>query len=112
MADSESRTRPYLAFIARWYGDCDSGGNHGAATGREFDWRLGWHRREQIESCCKCTLIGRQWQVSGVGQPDDAHFGSHGFAPPTVAAMRSISARATSSFDCGGQDSTLSALIR
>src|SRR5712691_1177691 len=59
------------------------------------------------------ALIGRQRQVGGVRQPHhpDLDF-AHGLAPASVSAMRATSARATSSFDCGGHDSTPRAVTR
>ena len=55
-------------------------------------------------------------EIRTVRQPRDADLDTfavrHRSAPCNVAAMRAMSARATSSLDCGGQSSTASAVTR
>ena len=78
--------------------------------------RIGRHRGEQIEPGRERALVLRQRQIGAVRQPHDAHLdgfvAAHCFASFSAAAMRATRLRATSSFDCGGQDSTPAAVTR
>ena len=116
MADGQSRARPDLALAAGRQGDRDAGWDHRPRARRELDRRLGGHCGKQIQTGGVRALILRQRQVGGMRQPHDAHLdvlaAAHGFAPVGAAAMRAMSARATSSLDCGGQDSTPAAVTR
>src|SRR5215813_13402930 len=59
------------------------------------------------------ALIGWERQIGGVREPHDPNFDLvHRLTPASVSAMRATSARATSSFDCGGHDSTPCAVTR
>src|SRR5690606_13429186 len=61
----------------------------------------------KIEAGCVFSLVFRQRQIGGMRQPHHLQFHFvHGFAPPSDSATRMISARATSSLDWDGQDST------
>src|SRR5205085_11541858 len=66
-----------------------------------------------VEPGRELALIGGKRQVGRVCQPHhpDLHFLHRSF-PASARAMRSMSARATASFDCAGQDSTPAALMR
>src|SRR5262249_61659469 len=73
----------------------------------------GGHRRHQSEPGCQLALIGGKRKAGGVGQPHDLDRDFvHARIPTSASAMRSTNARATSSLDCGGQDSTPSAVTR
>src|SRR5450432_58785 len=75
--------------------------------------RVGRDRGEQIETRRTFALIGGKRQIGSMGEPHHLKLGfAHDAAPAKAAAMRATSAPATSSFDCGGHDSTPSLVIR
>src|SRR5262245_24727642 len=109
----EPGARPYLALRSCGQRNCEPGRDRGAPTRRDDDGRTRGHRGHEVEPGRVRALIGRERQVGGVREPHDPNFDLvHRFAPASVSAMRGISARATSSFDCGGQDSTPCAVTR
>src|SRR5205085_1975614 len=90
-----------------------AGRDHGAVARRDAHRRIDRNGGKEVEPGGECALIGRQRQPDGVGKPRYPHCdGIHGAAPVSAAAIRAISARATSSFVCGGQDSTPPAVTR
>src|SRR3984957_6299637 len=116
VASGQTRPRPDLALAALGQSDRDARWNHGAAAGRNFDRRIGRHRGHEIEAGGERALILRQRQIAPMRQLDDAHLDgrlvAHRSASSSAVAIRAIKARATSSFDCGGQDSTPAAVIK
>src|SRR5579871_4674224 len=101
----QARTRPHLAFGA--------GRNERALAGLKRDGAISRERRQKIEAGGALALIGRQRQVGRMRQPlGPKHGPAHLAAPASAWAMRATSASATSSFDCGGQASTRSAVIK
>src|SRR5262245_43726880 len=109
----EPRARPDLALNPCGQRDREAGRDRGASTRRDDDGRVRGHRGHEVEPGRVRALIGRERQVGGVRKPHDAKFDFvHRLAPASVSAMRATSARATSSFDCGGQDSTPCAVTK
>src|SRR5215467_8290958 len=109
----EPRPRPDLALNPCGQREGKPGRDCGAPTRRDDDRRAGGHRGDEVEPGRVRALIGRERQIGGVREPHDPNFDlAHRLAPASVSAMRATSARATSSFDCGGHDSTPCAVTR
>ena len=94
--------------------DGEAGRDHGALARCDGHGCIGLHRCDQIEPGRVLALVGRKRQVGAVRQPHrrEARILLTLRLPPSPPAMRATSARATSSFDCGGQDSTPRAVTR
>src|SRR3984957_5136429 len=112
IASGKTGARPDLALVTGGKCDCNAVRDERPAPWRDFDRRIGWNRGNKIKPGGECALILRHRQIAGVRQPDNAHldaiFAAHLLSPSvsfSAVAMRSIKARATSSFDRGGQDS-------
>ena len=80
-------------------------------AGRDGNRRIGRDRGHEIEAGRVRALIGGKRQIGAVREPHHVELPlglrlAHGAAPASAAAMRATSACATSSFDCGGHDST------
>src|SRR6266700_3046305 len=109
----QARARPHLAFGACRQGNRDAGRDHGASSGLDRDGAIHGHCGEKIEAGRALALIGRQRQIGRMRKPHRPELDlAHDPDALRAAAIRSTNARATSSFDCGGQDSTRSAVIR
>src|SRR6516225_3379789 len=109
----EPGARPDLALNPCGQRERKPGRDCGAAARRDDDGGAGRHRGDEVEPGRVRALIGRERQVGGVREPHDPNFDfAHRLAPASVSAMRAMSARATSSFDCGGHDSTPCAVTR
>ena len=120
VADGKARTRPDWPFAARRQRDGNAGRDHRARRpARSRPACSAGTAAMQIETRGKRALIGRQRQVGAVRQPHDAQLdGSllvRRFHPLCLRKRRHDpldQLRATSSFDCGGQDSTPDAVTR
>src|SRR5262249_22883639 len=109
----QARARADLPLDPCWEREREPGWDCGAPARRDDDGRARGNRGDEVESGRVRAVIGRQRQAGGVSKPHDANFDfAHRLAPASVSAMRATSARATSSFDCGGQDSTPCAVTR
>src|SRR5262245_3252953 len=113
VAQREPRAWPDLTLDSGRQRDGNTGRNHRPFARRDDHGRVGRYRSHQVEPGRVLALISRQRQVGAVRQPTHADLDfAHALAPASWSAMRATSARATSSFDCGGQDSTPLAVTR
>jgi len=87
--------------------------NKGAMTGSDDQRRIGRDRGQKIEARRTLALIGGKRQIGPMREPHHMQPGfAHDARPASATAIRATSTAATSSFDCGGHDSTPPAVIR
>src|SRR4051812_27764923 len=112
VAGGETGARPHLAFKAARQRDGDAGWDLRPPAGGDRHRRIRRHRGHEIEPRRVGALIGRQRQTGAVRQPHDLDLHRFHFFSSIAAAIRWISAAATSFLDCGGQFSTPSLVTR